>query len=189
MTVSPSTTRRASFAAPSAVQPRRVLLWLAIVVGLPLIAGCSAADGTRVFDASPRVIAPPVAEATPRPSDLAKPPAPGTVELSSGVFTDVLELKNARLTTGTSPEVTAELGSLVDRAPLLQLEVQALFYDGGGRYLGSGSYVEEGKGESAVPESPGPTAFGTLPVRIRPASPFSVDAASAVLKVIQFVTE
>lgn len=163
---------------------------VALAAGLPLITACSGGD-VRDFDAAPRVVSPPAAEATPSPTDLVASLAPGTVQLNSGVFTDVLELRRASLTTGTQPEVIAELGNLIDTAPVLQLEVQALFYDGDGRYLGSGSYVEEGHGEDDGGGSHDDHAedLDALPLHIRADSEFPVEATSAALKVVQFVTE
>lgn len=194
-----STTRRAPFAAPCGLcyppQRSRIswsgrLLLVALSAGLPILTACSGGD-VRDFDAAPRVVAPPTAEATPSPTDLVAPLARGTVQLNPGVFTDVLELRQASLAAGTQPEVIAELGNLIDTAPVLHLEVQALFYDVDGRYLGSGSYVEEGHGEDVGDGSHDDPAEdpNALPLHIRADSEFPVEATSAALKVVQFVTE
>lgn len=193
------TTRRAPFAAPYGLRypPQRSriswsgrLLLVALAAGLPMLTACSGGD-VRDFDAAPRVVDPPTAEATPSPTDRVAPLARGTVQLSPGVFTDVLELRRASLTTGTQPELIAELGNLIDAAPVLHLEIQALFYDDDGRYLGSGSYVEKGHAEDAgdgAHDNPAED-LNALPLYIRADSEFPVEATSAVLEVVQFVTE
>lgn len=193
-----NTTRRAPFAASSAVSRVTTsvrLRLIASLLGLPLIAGCSSGETTaRVFDAEPRVFTAPATVAAAPPTNLAAPLAPGTVQLNPGAFTDVLQVNKAELKQGTRPRITAELGNLVDTAPLLQLEVKAMFYDGDGRYLGSASYVEEGLGEdeesseSAAHTEDGEDP-GVLPLTIEPDSPLPGDAASATITVVQFVTE
>ena len=159
---------------------------------LVLLGGCSG-DQERVFDAEPRVVSAPGEKTSPSPSDLAQPMSPGTVELSPGVFTDVLRLDRAELVQGRRPVLTAQLGNLVDAAPLLQLEVQARFYDRDGRYLGDAVYVEEGHGEEdhgdEGPEEHDGEQYDVLPMRLSPESPLPSVATSSTLHVVQFVTE
>ena len=163
---------------------------VALSAALPMLTACSGGD-VRDLDSAPRVVAPPAAQTTPSPADLAAPLARGTVQLTPGVFTDVLELRRASLTTGTQPEVIAALGNLIDTAPVLHLEVQALFYDDDGRYLGSGSYVEDGHGDDVGDGSHDNPAddLNALPLHIRADSEFPVEATSVALTVVQFVTE
>lgn len=170
---------------------------LAVLAAMAL-AGCASDADTeaRIFDAEPRTVAAPAAPTETRPDDLATPPPVGSVQLADGVFTDVLELTTSHLETGRRPVVVAELGNPVDAAPLLQLEVRALFFDRNGNYLGDATLVEEGHGEDdhtdeahAGDSGHGDEPFDSLPVRLTTEAPLSAAATSATLQVVQFVTE
>lgn len=163
----------------------------ALALGFPLVSGCAAPDSqARVLDSGPRIVSAPAAQERQAPADLRTPAAPGTVTLRPGVFTDVLELDHATLTPGRQPAVEAELGNLIDAAPLLQLEVHALFYDDAGKYLGTAAYVEEGHGENEEGhESHEDEDLGVLPLQLEAEVPLGGEASSAVLDIVQFVTE
>lgn len=165
---------------------------------LLVLGACTSTDQpeARVFDAEARTVSAPTPVVEEAPADLPSPPAPGSVRLAEGAFTDVLELTAARLTTGRNPVVVAELGNPVDAAPILHLEVRALFYDPNGVYLGHATYVEEGHGEDNHSDErdrgdseQAETRYDVLPVRLTPEAPLPSRAVSATLQIRQFVTE
>lgn len=171
----------------------RTAVPLALLAVLGLVTGCSQVDRTeRALAAEPRVVPAPAVRPAPTPEDLATPLRTGTVQLNEGVFTDTLRLDRATLTPGRRPEVAARLGNLVDAAPLLHLEVRALFFDRSGRYLGEGRYVERGHGEDdhgQDAEAHDGEQYDVLPVQITVDAPLPRAATSARLEVVQFVTE
>ncbi|MFP5252556.1 MAG: hypothetical protein ACLGH4_02020 [Actinomycetes bacterium] len=176
----------------------RLLAGALVAPMLLALGACTSPNGSeaRVFDAEPRTVSAPAAAVEQTPADLPSPPAPGSVRLAEGVFTDVLELTAAELTPGRNPVVRAELGNEVDAAPILHLEVRALFYDPDGAYLGQATYVEEGHGEDDHTDERhdrdpghGDEPFDLLPVRLASEAPLPGRAVSATLQVVQFVTE
>lgn len=166
------------------------------LVALFALGGCATDPGVeqRVFDAEPRTVSAPAAPVAQRPDDLPSPPAVGSVRLIEGAFTDVLELTSADLRAGRTPVIEAELGNPVDAAPLLHLEIRALFYDRTGDYLGEATYIERGHGEDdhagekqegAHDDEP----YDSLPLTLTTDGPLPGEAVSATLHVIHFVTE
>jgi len=185
--------------ARSGAAARRLLAGVLVAPMLLALGACTSTDRSeaRVFDAEPRTVSAPAPAIEQTPADLASPPTPGSVRLAEGVFTDVLQLSAAELTTGRTPVVEAELGNQVDAAPILHLEVRALFYDPNGAYLGQAAYVEEGHGEDDHTDKrhdrrdPGhdDDPYDVLPVRLAAETPLPGRAVSATLQVVQFVTE
>lgn len=181
-------------AAASAPLRGRVGRIIAAVIVLTSTAACSggAEDASLAdrFSAARPVAVTAASPAAPDTADLPWVPPPGTVTLAAGPFSDVLRWETVSLQPGPQPVVTGTLRSTVDVAPLLQLTVRASFYDGAGRYLGQGTFVQEGHGDESVAghdESSLPVTGSA--VRVAPDKAFAVEAVSARLAVTQFVTE
>lgn len=181
--------------APLAAPPRGGRAVLAAALVLAAGAACStgtedAASAARDgFDAAAPVVVDAPEPPAPDTSDLAEVPPAGTVTVTQGPFSDVLQWESLEFTDGTRPQVTGTLASTVDVAPLLQLDVRAAFYDSAGRYLGDATFSEQGQGDEEVhADEPGSPVTSST-VEMSPADPLPGDAASARLTVVQFVTE
>lgn len=157
----------------------------ALLLGL-LLTGCGAQ--TDAGPAAPRLAASAQAgpqSPAPAPSRLVPVPAPGAVGRAEGPFDDRFQLTGARLADGAVSalvQVTPDVGGLV------VLEVQADFYDGAGRLLGSArsSYTE---GDGGTKDTAREAETGRLAVRV-PADPaWRERAVSAVLSVPVLVDE
>ncbi|OMH24808.1 hypothetical protein BKD30_07295 [Tersicoccus phoenicis] len=108
------------------------------------------------------------------------------MHLQPGAFTDVLQLERASMVPGTRPEVVAELSNQIDAAPVQRLVIEARYYDENGKYLGTGSYTDDGRNDRAGNPVP---SYASLSLRIRPTQQLPRKATSASLRVVQFVTE
>lgn len=191
--------------APSGAPLRRVLTCALAAALVTAIAGCSStaatarpaatAPGTSTFGTTsldPGTLVPSVSPApTRRPvPQLAPVPAPGTVRLEQGPFTDRLAVTGLALQGGS--RVVGTVANTVDVSELILLQVQADFYDGAGRLLGSGtaSYADAefaDTGAIAVPHGTGLHDDG-LPIAVT-ARPALTGAVSAVVTVPQLVNE
>lgn len=184
--------RPAGAPVPAPLRGVRGSLALVLLAGA---AGCSTASGPPSGRSDDFAAARPVTVGAPsvppaETADLVDVPAAGTVEVMPGPFTDVLRWESLALEQGSRPRVTGELSSTADVAPLLRLEVQVTFYDAAGRYLGEGTFVEEGHGDESVPDTHEEQAAITRSaVDVRPSAALSAPAASARLVVVQYVTE
>lgn len=157
---------------------------------------CSSGTGTDAarrdgFDSARPVVVAAPSVPPPDTADLRDVPSAGTVVAEPGPFDDVLRWEGLTLQTGLDPTVTGTLASTVDVAPLLALEVRVSFYDAAGKYLGEGTFLEEGTGEEAEGETDihsGEPVTSSV-VTVRPDADLGGDAVSARLSVVQFVTE
>ena len=116
-------------------------------------------------------------------------PAPGTVRVEPGPFTDRLAFTGLTVRDG---QVTGRAGNAVDVSELIVLELHSDFYDAGGRLLGSGAaaYADEefaDNGATALEHGTG-LQDETFDIVV-PSRPRLAGAVSAVLTVPQLVNE
>ena len=187
----PHLTAGASFGAPL----RRGAALVCVAAAMAALTACTSAGATddagptttTVLD--PATLVPSVSPAPGRvPAVQLDPvPAPGTVLVEEGAFTDRLALRGLALQGGT--RVVGRIANTADVSELIVLEVQADFYDAAGRLLGSGTaaYADEefiDNGATAVEVGPD----DTFPVVVV-SHPSVVGAVSAVVTVPQLVNE
>lgn len=186
----PQLTAGASSGAPL----RRALALLCTAAVLASVAGCTSAGATDEAVAGhaaldPATLVPSAAPAIVRtPAEQLDPvPAPGTVRLEEGPFTDRLTVLGLSLQGGA--RVVGRVTNTADVSELIVLELRADFYDAAGRLLGSGTaaYADEefiDSGATAV--EVGPDGTFAVSVASRPAV---TGAVSAVVTVPQLVNE
>ena len=187
----PHLTAGASFGAPL----RRGAALVCVAVAMAALTACTSAGATddagptttAVLD--PATLVPSVSPAPGRlPAVQLDPvPAPGTVLVEEGAFTDRLALRGLALQGGT--RVVGRIANTSDVSELIVLEVQADFYDAAGRLLGSGTSAyadEEFTDTGATAVEVGPDDTFAVEVSSRPAL---AGAVSAVVTVPQLVNE
>jgi len=161
----------------------------AVILVVPLHHGAGSATGTGGGTATAGTTAagttPTPAESFPAPDRLAAVAAtagtarPGLgrgVVLVDGPFTDRLTLRRSALGTGPQAHVDGLFGQLDDKGGLLEMEVQADFYDASGRLLASRRRVLH------QPDLVPPAQGGSGDARFGGDIPFDIQAPEAVAR-------
>ncbi|WP_157514069.1 hypothetical protein [Nocardia concava] len=144
------------------------------------VVGCSS---TPEAPAPKPAAAPAAAPRTAEPPAAAVSVAPGEVRLSPGPFTDRVRLSGTRLEGAT---VRGTLAITTDVSDVLALELNAAFYDAGGRLVGTGTFAhadeEPVSGGPHVPSNDG-ISFAIT------SAPSDASVAAAVLSIPVLVNE